>query len=621
MRLAHLDGRNALEAIVKPAPDRVSREVAAHIVRYVAGEPGAEHEAGRAIESLEIDPAILSLVCRELNERRRAAGLPVITAELLAGARERILPDFYEQGLRDLPKAVRELVEDRLITGSGHRRAEALDDVLRVPGVSEKAISRLVDRRLLRREERLGIACIELTHDVLTSVVRESRDTRRAAELRRKRRRRALIAGTAIGALAIGAVALAALFANLYYRAEEQETLATKHREKAESLINFMLFDLRDRLESLGRLDILEPAAKQALEYFDQRAGGDETPEVARKRLVALNNIGNVWRDQGKREAAREAYEKALAIAERLAAKDPGNARWQRDVSVSYIRIGDVRRDEGDRKGALAAYEKALAIAKRLAAQDPGNTEWQRDVSVSYIKIGDVRRDEGDRKGALAAYEKALAIAERLAAQNPGNTEWQRDVSVSYLRDRRCSPGRGRPAGALAAYEKALAIAERLAAQDRGNTEWQRDVSVSYLRIGAVRRDEGDRKGALAVYEKALAIAERLAAQDPGNAEWQRDVSVSYIKIGDVRRDEGDRKGALAVYEKALAIAKRLAAQDPGNTEWQRDVSFSYNRIGNVRLEGATATGPWRSTRRPSPSPSASPPRIRAIPNGSAMSR
>jgi hypothetical protein len=43
VRLAHLDGRNALEAIVKPAPDLVSREVAAHIVRYVAGEPGAEH--------------------------------------------------------------------------------------------------------------------------------------------------------------------------------------------------------------------------------------------------------------------------------------------------------------------------------------------------------------------------------------------------------------------------------------------------------------------------------------------------------------------------------------------------------------------------------------------------
>ena len=306
VRLAHLDGRNAMEAIVKPAPDRVSREVGAHIVRYVAGEPGTEHEAERAIEALEIDPAILSLVCRELNERRRAAGLPVITAELLAGARERILPDFYEQGLRDLPKAVRELVEDRLITRSGHRRAEALDDVLRAPGVTEEAISRLVDRRLLRREKRLGIACIELTHDVLTGVVRESRDARHAAEARRKRRRRGLIAGTAVVALA-----LAAVYVPLYYRAEEQETLAKKHRDKAESLINFMLFDLRDRLEPLGRLDILEPAAKQALEYFDQSVGVDETPEAARSRSYALTNIGEIWSVQGKRASALDAYEKA----------------------------------------------------------------------------------------------------------------------------------------------------------------------------------------------------------------------------------------------------------------------------------------------------------------------
>ena len=53
--------------------------------------------------------------------------------------------------------------------------------------------------------------------------------------------------------------------------------------------------------------------------------------------------------------------------------------------------------------GALESDEKALAIAKRLAAQDPGNTEWQRDVSVSYNKIGDVRLEGGDRKGTLEA--------------------------------------------------------------------------------------------------------------------------------------------------------------------------------------------------------------------------
>ena len=413
---------------MKPAPDLVSREVAAHIVRYVAGE----HEAERAIELLEIDPALLSLVCRELNERRRAAGLPVITAELLAGARERILADFYEQALRDLPKAVRELVEDRLITGSGHRRAEAVDDVVRAPGVTEEAISRLVDRRLLRREERLGIDCIELTHDVLTGIVRESRDTRHAAALRRKRRRRGLIAGIAVGALAGVAIALVAVFANLYYRADEQETLAKKHREKAESLINFMLFDLRDRLAPLGRLDILEPAAKQAMEYFDQGVGSDETPESARNRSVALSNVGDVWRDQGKRQGALGVYEQSLAIGERLAAQDPGNAGWQWDLAASYERMGGIRMAEGEGETARNSYGKALGIYERLAVQDPGNAIYERAPSFIYSALADISSMEQDYAEAMAAARKSIGILEKLIRENRLAATWRDNLPRLY---------------------------------------------------------------------------------------------------------------------------------------------------------------------------------------------
>ena len=41
------------------------------------------------------------------------------------------------------------------------------------------------------------------------------------------------------------------------------------------------------------------------------------------------------------------------------------------------------------------------AVARKLAATDPSNVEWQRDVSVSLERVGDVRRAAGDRAGAL----------------------------------------------------------------------------------------------------------------------------------------------------------------------------------------------------------------------------
>ena len=39
--------------------------------------------------------------------------------------------------------------------------------------------------------------------------------------------------------------------------------------------------------------------------------------------------------DQGNLPEALKAYRDSLAIAERLAQADPGNAGWQRDLSVS----------------------------------------------------------------------------------------------------------------------------------------------------------------------------------------------------------------------------------------------------------------------------------------------
>ena len=101
-----------------------------------------------------------------------------------------------------------------------------------------------------------------------------------------------------------------------------------------------------------------------------------------------------------------------MAIRERLAARDPANTEWQRDLSVSHNKIGDVKVAQGDLPGALAAYAAGMAIPRRLAARDPANTEWQRDLSVSHEKIGDVQVPQGDLAGALSSYRKALGIAE-----------------------------------------------------------------------------------------------------------------------------------------------------------------------------------------------------------------
>jgi Flp pilus assembly protein TadD len=58
---------------------------------------------------------------------------------------------------------------------------------------------------------------------------------------------------------------------------------------------------------------------------------------------------------------------------------------------VADITLGDVAVAAGDLPKALASFTDAISVALRLAAQDPSNTEWQRDLSVSHDRIGDVQ--------------------------------------------------------------------------------------------------------------------------------------------------------------------------------------------------------------------------------------
>jgi WD40 repeat protein len=183
LRVRRMSGDNALRVVTLPGGALLAPGVAEEIVRFVAGAaPDTPADTAPPLASLEVEPALLSIICRELNNGRRSRGEALITADLLAGSRAEILTGFYERSLADLGPEVRTFIEERLLTVSGFRDSVALENALAAPGINRGEIERLTDRRLLRIEDRGAGARLELTHDVLTGVVRHSRDTRRQRE-------------------------------------------------------------------------------------------------------------------------------------------------------------------------------------------------------------------------------------------------------------------------------------------------------------------------------------------------------------------------------------------------------------------------------------------------------
>jgi tetratricopeptide (TPR) repeat protein len=390
--------------------------------------------------------------------------------------------------------------------------------VLRVlRGDLKKLLDTLVAKTgLLRRSLSSGNTYYELQSEFLISWIQKQ-----------QQKFRKIAAGFVFGGLLCVAIIMAGFalaFNAQRIEAEKARQQAEEAKNAAEELINFMQYDLRDTLGTIGRLDMMSAINARIRKYHEDHPSATSDLGALRERSVASDQQGDILFDQGDLAGALKSYQDGLAIADRLAKQDPGNAGWQRDLSVSYDRIGDVQRAQGDLAGALKSYQDGLAIRDQLAKQDPGNAGWQRDLSVSYNKVGDVRRAQGDLAGALKSYQDGLGIRDQFAKLDPGNAGWQRDLSVSYDRVGDVQRAQGDLAGALKSYQDGLAIADRLAKQDPGNAGWQGDLAFSYWRTGTTlgQVEPKSKNEAREMVQKARDILQQMQSRIRLTAQQQQ---------------------------------------------------------------------------------------------------
>lgn len=194
-RLMPLKGEQAMEVILKPGGHLVDEEVALRTIDFVSSTERSrlQTEVTRAhVAQRQIEPALLSVILQELNNRRIQNGQEKITAELVGEAQAtEIFHDFYLRGLAGMDGAVREFIEDCLLTSSGARNRIAEEDALTKRGITTDVIAKLIDRRIVQRETTGSAKWLELTHDTLADVVRadrsENQQRRQMAEAERQR--------------------------------------------------------------------------------------------------------------------------------------------------------------------------------------------------------------------------------------------------------------------------------------------------------------------------------------------------------------------------------------------------------------------------------------------------
>jgi hypothetical protein len=577
-RLLAMTGTQALEVVKRGGRDLVDDAVARDIVEFVSD---ARHR---------VAPALLSVVLEELNHRRLQRGQTRITAEFLSGERGKIIQDFYERSFEGIDPRVRIWVEDRLLTGGGHRQPAALEDAL-TQGIPESECDLLVDRRVLHRAEREGVVWLELTHDLLSepaSRSRAEREQRQQAEevvrqkeqFKRELQRSRRVAGV-FAALLV--VAVAACLLVIRYngmakqserRAAESQLAAVADAEAANNL-NFSIVS-----NSWVPVATVEETI-QNVEGAQRRPAANSTDLATRARILA--RAADALYEGGHFEEGLNVSSRALSVLSGLGT--PGSADVQAKIargetlyelgrgSLELNKLVDAERD----------FTQALELASSLPDWN-AREDTSRIFVLSHIGLGGMDSSPCTQFEGVKHLEMALAQAQYRAGRASGDADHADRDEAKFLEIRALldlGSSQWDPAKAQQQYSAAETILQGAEKQDPGNPRW-RALSAALANDQAdVAFMQNRFDQALSKLGEASGDYQELIDRDPLNWEWKLALASSRHLLGQayLNLKEWDLAEGLLNESKDSATA---LLNDSKQTEWASANSLRAHDLESI---------------------------------------
>jgi tetratricopeptide (TPR) repeat protein len=344
------------------------------------------------------------------------------------------------------------------------------------------------------------------------------------------RRNKLFVAAAAVAVV----VAIVAFLAVL-----QQKRIAERRFEQVRSLAHAVVFDLHDAIARLpGSTSARELLVRHALGYLDALA----------------------------RESAR-------------------NTPLQMELAGAYERVGDAqgmpyRANLGDTKGALASYRKALAIAEEVRTRQPGDAKTLLLIADLHDRTGLIEQRALHWSDALAHHEAARTIRESLRDQIALARTWVAIADSRYQ-------GRIQSASVRQAYENAVHILDRIPPTAENQKDLLTETGRVHQRLGAYFTGalEHDPARALQHHLAAEHVLEERAALDPHDAVAKRNFADQLVMTATLQNSVKDGAAALASTSRALPILRDLAAADADNIEAQHDLSFAYTQKARADMQ------------------------------------
>lgn len=368
-----------------------------------------------------------------------------------------------------------------------------------------------------------------------------------------------------LGWLAAASLAGMALTSGLSVVAVQSRNEAREQRREAEGLVAYMVGDLKDKLEPIGKLDALDGVGSRVLAYYRKQDAYELSDAALLQRSRALSITAQVAYLRGHFEQAQGLYQQALAGTAEAVRRSPDDPKRLFDHAQNVFWLGEIARFRGRTNDAVAAYSEYKHLADRLVAIEPDNLRWRMESLYGVENIGISLYNNRRFAEAAHQFRTALGPMQNLASVVPGNPTYQKELAtiLAWLADAERSLGKLE--AAIDLRQRQVALLNRAAAS--GGVEFRQELIPAHQGLGILLASHGQTERAVEELSAAVAEADRLIPIEPGNSLWKSYAANAHLHLADTLLGLGRRDEAAAQTTAGCALVERMQAGRSANSK------------------------------------------------------
>lgn len=352
-------------------------------------------------------------------------------------------------------------------------------------------------------------------------------------------------------ASASSAVAIAVVMSILTGMAVTARIAAENRRQHAEELVEYMVGDLKTKLDEVGRLDILEGMGGRVSEYLETLDPGELTDESLIQQAQVWRQLGEVGMEQGDYAGALPAFSASRDVLAELFRRSPENTKFLYELGNAEYWVGYLFLETGEFDKAEERLTAYLDYAEQLVSMEPSNAKWLMEESYAHNNLAalNVMRRSGDSESTLEHIRAAVRLNKEVIEMDPVNPTYQSELAttLAWLADTQlmeCNLG-----DALVARRESVAVARKQAEESPRDVRLKGIYAAALTGVANVALQVGLSELALQNFQQAQDIFGQMSRIEPSNVDYRFGYLMHGYYIAEVMAESGRFDESLARME------------------------------------------------------------------------